>query len=413
MSVHSKSSILIGVLAVTSVSSAAMAGVEGISSHRQRRVGEKDVELIAACKVLAKRNVALPTECAQFVPAAAAPQARPKAGPRDARAAIPAASAVTTAAATPLTGDGAPGDPFLMMRQDQYDQVSYIFPYEGYQVLQGASFSYTDDFKAKSQSVSVKAFAGYSAYNWEATRAETGCASNRGPGFLARYGFGPFLQANGTLSEPMSASERSALRAGFDAEAYFCDTAVFQQQDFQFLPYAQTDFRGKGTIGGFDALWEPYFVNDGINLGGRLDVLSPKTVGYYFRLLGEANVFRVNDAGLTNFLPHTNYALIGGNAELRAVLFENDPSVGAALCGTVSFIGSAKYLWDAVSQKPINQFGAEIDYRLGGKSASTANCPNPSIGNGSTSVALSYNKGTDPMTFVKQDVYRASLKFAY
>jgi hypothetical protein len=211
----------------------------------------------------------------------------------------------------------------------------------------------------------------------------------------------------------MSASERSALRAGFDAETYFCDTAVFQQQDLQFLPYAQTDFRGRGSIGGFDALWEPYYINDGINLGGRLDVLTPKTVGYYFRLIGEANVFRVNDPGLTNFLPHTNYALIGGNAELRAVLFENDPSVGAALCGTISFIGSTKYLWDAVSQKPIYQLGAEVDYRLGGKSASTANCPNPSIGNGSTSIALSYNKGTDPMTFVKQDVYKASLKFAY
>jgi hypothetical protein len=288
----------------------------------------------------------------------APPQAKLKSGARNARAAIPAAPvAAAKLAAAPPAGDGAPGDPFLMMRQDQYDQVSYVFPYEGYQILQGASFSYSDDFKAKSQSVSVKAFAGYSAYNWEATRAETGCASNRGPGFLARYGFGPFLQANGTLSEPMSASERSALRAGFDAEAYFCDTAVFQQQDLQFLPYAQTDFRGRGSIGGFDALWEPYYINDGINLGGRLDVLTPKTVGYYFRLMGEANVFRVNDPGLTNFLPHTNYALIGGNAELRAVLFENDPSVGAAqrLCrcrwssAAMNMQIARSYLWRAVS----------------------------------------------------------------
>ncbi|MBR0775147.1 hypothetical protein JQ625_09900 [Bradyrhizobium diazoefficiens] len=411
---YNKSSILMAAFAATSISSSALAGSEEASSHRQRRAGEKDVEFVAACKVLAKRNVALPAECAEFVPTASLPQVKPKKAARDAHAsAVPPPSSVVKVTAVRPAGDGAPGDPFLMMRQDQYDQVSYVFPYEGYQVLQGASFSYSDDFKAKSQSVSVKAFAGYSAYNWEATRAETGCASNRGPGFLARYGFGPFLQANGNLSEPMSASERSALRMGFDAETYFCDTAVFQQQDLQFLPYAQTDFRGRGSIGGFDALWEPYYINDGINLGGRLDVLTPKTVGYYFRLMGEANVFRVNDPGLTNFLPHSNYALIGGNAELRAVLFENDPSVGAALCGTISFIGSTKYLWDAVSQKSIYQLGAEVDYRLGGKSASTANCPSPSIGNGSTSIALSYNKGTDPMTFVKQDVYKASLKFAY
>lgn len=390
---------------------------EAAAVQRQRWMGERDLEFIAACRTLARRNVTLPTECVEFVPAAPAaalPPAPKLKNVRDARATVaPTPVAGASVVATPPPGNGARGEPFLLMRQDQYDQVSYIFPYEGYQVLQGASFSYTDDFKAKSQSVNVKAFAGHSAYNWEATRAQTGCASNNGPGFLARYGVGPFLQANGSFSEPMSASERSALRAGFNAESYFCDTVLFQQQDLQFLPYAQTDFRGRGSIAGFDALWEPYYINDGINLGGRLDVLTPKPVGAYFRLMGEANVFRVNDAGLTNFLPHTTYALIGANAEVRAVLFENDPSVGPALCGTISFIGSAKYLWDAVSQKSINQLGAEVAYRLGGKSASTANCPNPSIGNGSTSIALSYNKGTDPMTFVKQDVFRASLKFAY
>ena len=378
---------------------------------RQRQVDEADLEFIAACKILAKRDVQLPLECAKYVPAI---QSAPPKIENVRKLTNRGEAATRRTAITDLSvSDGAPGKPFFLMRQDQYDQVSYIFPYEGYQILQGASFSYTDDFKSKSRSLNVKAFAGYSAYNWEAVRAQTGCGSNGGTGFLARYGYGPFVQANGSLSEPKSASERSALRLGVNAETYFCDTAIFQQQDLQLLPYFQTDFRGMGNITGFDAIWEPYYINDGINLGGRLDVLTPKAVGYYFRIMGEANVFRVNDAGLTNFLPFTNYALVGGNAEVRAVLFENDPSVGAALCGTVSFIGSTKYLWDAVSQKSIYQIGAEVDYRLGGKTASTANCPNPSIGNGSTSVALSYNNGTDPMTFVKQDVYRASLRFAY
>jgi hypothetical protein len=65
---HSKSSILIGALALASIPSASLAGPEEASSHRQLRAGEKDVEFIAACKVLAKRNVALPAECAEFVP---------------------------------------------------------------------------------------------------------------------------------------------------------------------------------------------------------------------------------------------------------------------------------------------------------------------------------------------------------
>jgi hypothetical protein len=307
------------------------------------------------------------------------------------------------------------GAPFPILRQDQYDQVSFAVPELPYQVLQGAAITYSKDQIAKNQTLSVKGFLGYSAYNWSDNRTSIGCGTvdYGGGAFLARYGAGPFVQANGNLNEPTTASEKSALRFGFNSDFRFCDTAVFQQQEVQFMPYGQTDFRGKASIGGFDALWEPYYYNDSVHLGERFDVGEPKLIGYYFRILGEANVFNVGDPGLTNFLPHTNYALIGGTAEARAVLFENDPSVGAALCGTISTIGTARYLWDAVSRKPLYLFGAEVDYKLGGKGGSNANCPTLIASPATTSIALSYNQGTDSMTYVKQNIYKATLKFAY
>ena len=316
----------------------------------------------------------------------------------------------------PPAGDTA-GDPFFILRQDQYDQVSYVLPAQAYQVLQGAAVNYTNDQKGKSQSLSGKGFLGYSAYNWKAAAAETSCASNNGPGFLARYGFGPFIQADGSFNEPTNANEKSALRAGIDINTAFCDTPIFQKQDFQFLPYGQTDFRGKAGIAGFDALWEPYFIDGLVHLGGRTDVLTPKIVGYYFRVLGEANVFNVSNAGLTNFQSNTAYALLGTTVEARAVLFENNPNVPQPLCGTITLVGTARNLWDAVSHKAVNYYGAEVSYRLGGKSASTVNClgADPLAPNavGSSSVSFTYNTGTNPTTFVTQNVYKAGLKFSY
>ena len=284
-------------------------------------------------------------------------------------------------------------------------------------MLQGSSVSYTNDRIGKTQSLSTKAFAGVSLYNWRQQPPE-GCGSSGGPTNLNGFGVGPFIQSNGNLNQPQTASERSALRFGINSDFHLCNTAAFQQEDWNIMPYGQTDFRGKAGIAGFDALWEPLYVTDKIHLGGRADLINPLPIDGYFRIIGEANVFHVGDNGLTNFLPNRNYAFLGGTAEVRAVLFENNDKVPPALCGTISFIGTARYLWDAVSRKPINLYGAEIDYKLGGSNPYAVACQktgpvDASLNGGSTSFALSYNQGTDSVTFVKQNKYTASLKFSY
>lgn len=77
-------------------------------------------------------------------------------------------------------------------------------------------------------------------------------------------------------------------------------------------------------------------------------------------------------------------------------------------------LSAARYLWDAVAQKPVRTYGAEVGYRLTGTTNDgNRYCKKWIESPINTTIALSYNPGTDMMTFVKQDVYRVSLKFAY
>jgi hypothetical protein len=394
----------------------------GVAVAETPRSALTDEQIRQACKVMAQLGER-PPSCVRPTTAPQAPRqvvtlpARP--APVKATPQVPIAPASATAIAA--GGTDTSQMPFWLLRQDQYDQVSFITPPLAYQVLQGASVSYSDDQISKSQSLNVKGLLGYSAYHWDRVSSD-GCGSSGGPTVLDGVGIGPFVQADGILSQPTNANEKSALRVGINSNVHLCHTPFFHQEDWQFLPYAQTDFRGRAGMAGFDALWEPQNVT--IHLGGRSDLNSTLPIDGYFRIIAEANAFHVADNGLTNFLTNTNYAFLGGTAEFRGVLFENNPNVVPAFCGTISVVGTARYLWDAVSRKPITLYGAEIDYKLGGNNAYAQVCkgkprpppdkpPAPVALAGTTSIALSYTQGTDELTFVKQNKYMTSLKFSY
>jgi hypothetical protein len=249
------------------------AGADTTLAGKQKRIAD-------ACITFLEEHLPVPKECDRYLTA------------RRALAAAPAASApkprIPIPKPLPIEG-GMAGASFPVLRQDQYDQVSLAIPELPYQVLQGAAITYSKDQNAKNQSLSVKGLLGYSAYNWTANRRSMGCGTvdDGGGTFLAAYGTGPFAMANGTLNEPITASEKSALRLGWNSDARFCDTPLFQQQEVQIMPYGQTDFRGRAGIVGFDALWEPYYFSDdpihpgnGIHLGERFDVGAPKAIGY-------------------------------------------------------------------------------------------------------------------------------------
>lgn len=146
---------------------------------------------------------------------------------------------------------------FFMLRQDQYDQISYISRPLPFQVIQGASASYVQDQLSRTASLSSKGYLGVSAYNWTSPCLDNGCSvsNSRRPPVLQGFGAGGFIQANGNYTDPMSAGERSALRFGVNVNAYLCNTPVFPIQDVQMIPYYQTDFRGRAGITGFNMLW--------------------------------------------------------------------------------------------------------------------------------------------------------------
>jgi hypothetical protein len=385
--------------------------------------------LDAACAELKKLNTKVAACADGAAPSSAITQAPKGAAPKRlgnqnslATAERLGGGPIVKAPATPSPLFGATdGSPFFLLRQDQYDEVSYITGPDPGQVIQGASVSYTKDQLASSQTAQIKGLAGISAFNGYTSSvgscdAQSGYLSRTHDSpLLAGYGFGAFVLGDGNYTQPMMKTERSALREGPSADFLFCNAPIVPYQEVQLMPYFQTDFRGKASIAGFDSIWEPTDAN--ILLGGRTDVYAPKQIaGYYFRLYGEANVFRVGEAGLTNFKSHTDYAFLGGAAEVRAVLFENNPNVPAALCGRIALIGTSRYLWNEVSQKPIYLYGAEVDYNLFGQNASTAKCKGSFeqvASGGSGSIGFSYNRGTDPTTLVDQKVYKVTFKLSY
>ena len=304
---------------------------------------------------------------------------------------------------------------FTILRQDQYDELSFVIPPPsgggGTQVLQGASLTYQDDQVAAKQSATINALLGVSAYN--GISQSVTCDAKHAPA-LSGYGFGAFVLGDGTYNQPTSATEKSALRFSLDADSQLCNMPIVSQQEYQLMPYYQTDFRGKASIEGFDGLWE-LFDRD-YHLGGRTSVAEPRDdaiVSYYFRVLAEANTFYVGNPGLTDFAANRTYALFGDTTQIKTVLFENNNKVPAFLCGRISLIGVARELWGV--QKPIYLYGGEVDYSLTGN-ASNAKCAGAAGDVGSSvngSISFSYTQGTDPATLVKQNIYKAGFKLGF
>src|SRR5579871_1830955 len=194
-----------------------------------------DEKIRQACKVMAQLGER-PASClhSRATPGGSPAQVVAVPPPVPVKAMLLVPSVPPSAAAVAAAEAEKSREPFWLLRQDQYDQISYVIPPQAYQVLEGASVSYTNDQIAKTQSLTTKGFLGYSAYHWQQQPA-SGCGSSGGPTVLNGLGIGPFIQADGTLSEPTNANEKSALRVGINSDFHLCDTAAFHQEDWQFL----------------------------------------------------------------------------------------------------------------------------------------------------------------------------------
>jgi hypothetical protein len=305
--------------------------------------------------------------------------------------------------------------PFFL-RKEAIDAAYYLYPFGSPIDAKGASVTYTRDELGKSTSLAVQGFASYVLWRPDLP----GPQINGDPSLphvqsslgLSGYAAAPFLYANGTLGDPFKASERSALQAGIDNQFELAGGGPFTIQTLRFTPYGQTDFRGKAGIGGFSGTYEPYLPRAHWGLNPDF---GPQWIGLYFRTVAEANVFRVANAGLTNYASNTTYSFLGGTAELNATLFQNMPEMGA-LCGRIHLNAQYQYYWNASNNTDIKNFHSQASVDLGGKPSrfcSVDGAPPAPVDPEKISVAVTYDDGTDKTTLLKSKKYQVQLTLQY
>jgi hypothetical protein len=286
--------------------------------------------------------------------------------------------------------------PRFYVRQNALDSFYYLYPAipssnasGAASKALGASFSFTDDQIAKTQTTTIQA---YSAYVVARNLAIFPPDNYSGP-YVSKWAIAPWLSAAGTLSEPRTPKEKSALQFGPDGQFEVSGLGPFDVQDFRLAPYVQTDFRGLGRIAGFDALWEPYYL--GALLGGADHAILNDFMFFFWRFIAEADVKHVEAAGLSNLTPHADYAWLGGTLQAKVFLLPNSPDQN--LASRIYLSASYQFFDNAASSRRIEQFISELGYNLSS--------------DGSSSISLQYTNGTDKATLVNARQYKAQFNY--
>jgi hypothetical protein len=139
--------------------------------------------------------------------------------------------------------------------------------------------------------------------------------------------------------------------------------------------------------------------------------MGAQYVGYYFRTVGEADVFRVDNPGLTDFLPRTTYSFVGGAAEVNATLFQNMSEMEPCAQGftwtrNTSTSATSPTTWTSAT------FTAMCGSMSGGSPLGSACCPGQSR-HWIMSISLTYDRGTDKTTLVDAREYQLQLTLKY
>lgn len=179
----------------------------------------------------------------------------------------------------------------------------------------GASISYNNNYINNSEILSVDGMVSYVVF---ANLCPSSPSNNSI--FWSGYVIAPFVQGNGSLTRPKVKNENSTLKIGITNQFELTNRASFfaPRQVFTIAPYAMTDYRGEAQAAGMNAYWDlydPYF-----HLGGYVKGESTRNLGWFLQLRGEADIYNVNNIGLTQ-LSKTSYSWIGGTARLNMLFF--------------------------------------------------------------------------------------------
>jgi hypothetical protein len=331
----------------------------------------------------------------------------------------------------------------VLLRKDNLEASDILFPGTLPRTTdaKGANFNWTNNYIQKTNNITTQTYLSWipplflhdSSPNYYNPNVPT----------VLNSIIAPFTYLNGSLTNPYnSKTEKSAAQFGLNGELALLIPPPITETVFSFLPYYQTDFRGYASIAGFEAQLEPY--DHDLHLGSAVTTESPQVFDWYWRVIGVANPIWVDNAGLTSFESHTTYGLVGAIGQLRGTLFANTPSVGTALCGRISVLGSFQPMWDATDYKTdtlihghnyvnvvhggyVNNVHAEVDYDLAPKpSKVTEHCGGAVIDpqdktpktfwdsqTFDASLSLTYDSGVDFSTYQKANKFMLGLTLLY
>jgi hypothetical protein len=130
-------------------------------------------------------------------------------------------------------------------------------------------------------------------------------------------------------------------------------------------------------------------------LGGTDHAIFNDLMLFYWRVVAEADVKRVDIAGETSFLSNHDYDWLGATLQTKVTLFPNSPNPD--LAGRFYLSASYAFFDNAASSQRIEQLISEIGYHLSS--------------DGASSIALQYTNGTDKSTMVNSRQYKATFTY--
>lgn len=324
-----------------------------------------------------------------------------------------------TAAGAATAGGGAPADPCapaqsLFVRRDRLDTFEYrdgqfaLAPIDR-KKAKGASVAYTNDDQNDVEKLELH---GRVAYVVAQQDPFSKCFTfgsddpydipdvNRP--FLFGYTIAPWVDAQGTLTEPLQKTERSSLQVGLDAQASIGGGPLFDLQYVVLSPYGQTDFRGDAAAYGLTAGWEPIALD--AHLGGSKDLTNP-FLSWFWQLRLEADWKEVDEVGRTG-LKEGGYGWVGGVARLnlnffpdRSAIMPFETAVPKWLVDRFDANLTYRYYYDVMSGDVAQMFGAAVAYNL--------------TTDGSAALSFEYAKGRAKETLLDQDQFLISINYKY
>jgi hypothetical protein len=307
------------------------------------------------------------------------------------------------------------------IRADDLDNFFYAFPASagGAGQAKAASISYTDNFYALSATGAVShtqsiTLNGISSYTLQ-PRPFRLVANPDGSEF--EWASTTWLYGNGAWDTPTKPNaDYSIVRSGFDVQFHYASptrpTASFiDDVYFKISPYVQSDYYGKGRGEGVNFAVSP--VISALNLGEARG--DHQYLNWFWVARAETIVASVDNPGQT-LLTKGEHNWTGGEARVYFMPFPSaaDPTVpdrwSPWLQDRFLITASATFLDDTRSINQIAYYSAAVQYKLSGcnTKADKAACSQ-----GSSSVSVEYDTGTDPDTLAKSNKILGKLNYSY